>query len=144
MFRLHSILCPTDFSPCAAAAVEYAAQLARRVQAEIALVHVVPEFDHYIVGLDMIAVLPQLIDQSCAKAEDELHKMRKQFADLTVHTEVRRGSPHESILTAAKGMDLIVIGTHGRTGIKHVMLGSVAERIVRYSTVPVLTVRRPA
>jgi nucleotide-binding universal stress UspA family protein len=147
VFHLRRIVCPTDFSPCAAAAVDYAAGLARACNAKLLLLHVVPEFDQYVLASpDAVVALPELMESTRRRANAELEKLRRGLAGIEVRTEIREGSVHESILAATKqaDADLIVLGTHGRTGLKHFVLGSIAGRIVRLAPVPVLTVREPA
>jgi nucleotide-binding universal stress UspA family protein len=147
MFQLRRIVCPTDFSPCAAGAVDYAAGLARACNAKLLLLHVVPVLDQYVIASpDAVAALPELMESTRRQANVELEKLRRGCAGLEVKTEIREGSVYESILAAAKqaDADLIVLGTHGRTGLKHLVLGSIAERVVRLAPVPVLTVRGPA
>ena len=140
--QVHKILVPTDFSACAAAALDYAVELAKRWSAEVLLLHVVPDFAQYFAP-DLDVALPTLLESARSQASAELEKARKNIAGVTVRTELLEGPVHERILSAAAAgkVDMIVLGTHGRTGVKHALLGSVAERIVRVSPVPVLTVR---
>jgi nucleotide-binding universal stress UspA family protein len=147
MFQLTRIVCPTDFSPCAAAALDCAQGLARACKAKLLLLHVVPTLDQYVVASpDAIVMLPDVMEAARQGARAGLEKIRRQLEGLEVKVELREGPVHESILGAAKDNagDLIVMGTHGRTGLKHLVLGSIAERVVRLSPVPVLTVRGPA
>ena len=146
MLKLRKILCPTDFSACSTAAMDYAVELARTFAAEVVLLHVVPEFDHFVVGLDMVAAWPQLASEAQSRAAAELEKARGRYPGMPIKTEVRLGATHPTILGAAAAhkADLVVLGTHGRTGAKHLVLGSIAERIVRHCPVPVLTVRHGA
>jgi nucleotide-binding universal stress UspA family protein len=147
MFQLRRIICPTDFSPCAAAALDCAQGLARASKAKLLLLHVVPALDQYVVASpDATIALPEVMEATRQGARAELEKLRRGLEGIEVKVELREGSLHDSILAATKDNagDLIVMGTHGRTGLKHLVLGSIAERIVRLSTVPVLTVREPA
>jgi universal stress protein A len=143
MPNLRVILCPTDFSLCAAAAVAWAVQLAGVFSARIFLLHALPSVEHLFVGPDAISPVPQIVEAARAQATAELQRIQRQYGERIARIEVREGTTHECILDAAAEADLVVIGTHGRTGLKHVLLGSVAERVVRLSPVPVLTVRNP-
>jgi nucleotide-binding universal stress UspA family protein len=81
------------------------------------------------------------------RARDELQAQVRRIQGVAVRSVLRDEGPvHDGVLATAGavGADLIVIGTHGRTGLRHALLGCVAERIVRLSPIPVLTVRRPA
>jgi nucleotide-binding universal stress UspA family protein len=86
-------------------------------------------------------------DELQAKAEaygtDLVERVADRFGDVQTRTEVRSGNPHETILdyTDEHDIDLVVMGTHGRTGLDRYLLGSVTEKVVRTSDVPVLTVR---
>ncbi|MFC7166861.1 universal stress protein [Halospeciosus flavus] len=90
------------------------------------------------------------LDSLLEALEEEGHEVTGEIAkqaeerDIETTAAVRRGNPHDDILNYAEeqGLDLIVIGTHGRTGVKRALLGSVTEDIVRHSEIPVLTVHR--
>lgn len=146
MSKIRRILCPTDFSPTANVAVDYAVAMARSFQAELVLLHVIPELNYPIRGLGMAAAFPHLREEVHLRAKEHLTQVHQKLgSDLAVKEEIRDGAPHDMILAAAKdlGADMIVMGTHGYTGLKHALLGSAAERVVRLSTCPVLTVRHP-
>ncbi len=144
MKAIERILVPTDFSDCAAAAADLAARLARQLGAADELVTVVDTSPLLEVYGDV-----QYRDERIAyirdKARQELGAFaRKHFAGVDrVRQDVRDGNTFLEILQAAKdtGSDLIVMGTYGRTGLAHLLIGSVAEKVVRKSPVPVLTVR---
>lgn len=143
MFPLRRILVPSDFSPSAAAALDCAAELANKFDAEILLLHVLPTLAQYL-PFPVVAPLPaQWVESVHKQAQAQLAKEASRIDRARVTTELRDGSIHESVLAAAAAWkaELIVMGTHGRRGLSHVVLGSVAERVVRHSTVPVLTVR---
>ncbi|HEX6810381.1 MAG TPA: universal stress protein [Planctomycetota bacterium] len=143
MLPLRKILVPTDFSPCAAAALDYAAELASKLDAEILLVHVQPSLANYVSFPTAVPLPADWVSSMHTQAQAELAKEAARVKRVKIGTELREGNIHESVLAAATAFaaDLIVIGTHGRRGVSHVLLGSVAERVVRHSTVPVLTVR---
>ena len=143
--RLQKILLPTDFSNYSAAATKYACELAVKFDAELHLLHTLethlastPNFGF---GLD----LPKYVSESKAAAEKSLGGVLdpKWSAGRTVIHAVVEGSPKVEIIQYARkqNIDLIVIATHGRTGLAHVIMGSVAESVVRTAPCPVLTVR---
>lgn len=147
MITLSCILCPTDFSKTASRAVDYAAALADSFGARLVLLHVIPEMTYPLRSFGMASSFPQLQKELHERARDELRKRAGQItdkaSDLKVDIELRDGDAHEGVLQAAKDFnaDMIVMGTHGHTGLKHALLGSTAEKVVRMSDCPVLTVR---
>ena len=140
------ILVPTDFSAQSEPALDYAAAMARQFGAAIHLLHVC-EVPALVSGsMDAYAIAYTDWSQRLGdEAERALSRLRGRFDGVTVTTEVLFGNPARSIITAAKtsAADLIVMGTHGHGPVMHLMMGNVAERVVRMSPVPVLTVRRP-
>jgi nucleotide-binding universal stress UspA family protein len=142
-----NILVPVDFSPHAELAFRYATALARRLGARVALVHVVE--DPFVTGAWSSEIyvpnVPELLRDLIAGAERHLAALKQAAADtgMAADTAVITGRPADTIVEHAAngGFDLIVMGTHGRTGLAHVMMGSVAERVVRKAPCPVLTVR---
>jgi len=143
--RVNRILFPTDFSPGAETAARWAAGLALAFGAELVLVHVLDLTLAGMAGMPtQVAVMPavdELIERVRKEAADEMSRLAARFPGA--RTIVREGSPRPVILQVAAevGADLIVMGTHGRTGLAHVLFGSVAEHVVRHSRIPVLTVR---
>lgn len=152
MISFARILAPSDFSDHSAKALRYACGLAERFNAELHLIHVLSEIVP--TGPDplLIPVMPPQFYEEDEQRALELLKdvLKPEWGTPTSRTTVVRwGTPAESIVDYASecGADLLVIATHGRTGLSHVLLGSVAERIVREAPCPVLTVRnnpRPA
>ena len=143
--RLQKILLPTDFSEYSAAATKYACELAMKFDAELHLLHTLethisstPEFGF---GLD----LPKYVSESKAAAAKSLAGVLdpKWSEGRTVIHAVVEGSPKLEIIQYARkqNIDLIVLSTPGRTGLTHVLMGSVAETVVRTAPCPVLTVR---
>ena len=142
MIKLERILVPTDFSDCAKQAIEYGSELAKRFGAELHLLHVVqPIVMAYAYG----AAIPEEALHPEGPAKKELDDVEVPDVEhiSRVERSVRSGTPFVEIVRCAKQnkMDLIVIGTHGRTGLNHMLLGSVAEKVVRKASCPVLTVR---
>ncbi len=148
MINIKKILVPTDFSEFGEQALLYGSELAKRFGAELHLLNVVQ---------DAVAMFPEPNMMGTSMNDlvaDMQHLAKKQLAempnipgskDLQVVRQVRVGPAFLEIVRYAKktGIDLIVIGTHGRTGIKHMLLGSVAEKVVRKAPCPVLTVSHP-
>jgi nucleotide-binding universal stress UspA family protein len=137
------ILVPTDGSESAAAAVEHGLDLAKQYDAEL---HVLFVADTRRVSTGAPAVSPSEVKTAMENRGAELTKRvaeRAQEAGIDVVTAVREGAPDETIRTYAEeeSCDLIVMGTHGRTGLERYLLGSVTERTLRRARVPVLTVR---
>jgi len=141
MLPFSKILCPTDFSEPSYRAMAAAGELAVHFGAEIVLAHVLP---------DMPPVTPTAEKAeteflaSASRALDELIKERL-AAVAKVTPVVEEGEAAEQILklAAAQKADLIVIATHGQTGWRHLVFGSVAEKVVRQADCPVLTIRAP-
>jgi len=140
------ILAPTDFSTHSEHAVRFACSLAERLGAELHLVNVLSEIIP--AGPDpllMPVMPPQFYEENEDRARETLRSLLKPSwgKPTSLVTAVRWGSPVEAIVDYAREQDigLIVIATHGRTGLSHVLLGSVAERIVREAPCPVLTLR---
>jgi nucleotide-binding universal stress UspA family protein len=141
------ILVPMDFSPHAERAFCYATTLAHRLGAKLALLHVVE--DPFVTGAWSAEVylpsVPELLENLIGGADRRLATLKESVASLglTTDTMVTTGRPAHAIVEYAKdgGFDLIVMGTHGRTGLSHVVMGSVAEQVVRKAPCPVLTMR---
>ena len=146
MIEIRSILAPTDFSAHSEQAVRYACRLAERLGAELHLLHVLSEI--LPAGPDPL-LMPVMPPEYYKENEDRARETLGRLLDpawgkpARSSSSVRWGSPVESIVSYADDhqIDLVVIATHGRTGLSHVLLGSVAERIVREAPCPVLTIR---
>ena len=141
---LKKILCPVDFDPNSISALKFGWRLAQRYKATVSLLHVVAlPFEPSEVPVE--APVPEWKQNSLAELEEVATE--NLGANARCKLVVRRGDPALAILEMEKELkpDLVVMATHGRTGLSHLVLGSVAERTVRESTVPVLTVRgRPS
>lgn len=149
MLTIRRILVPTDFSDNSAPAVRYAAELADKFQAELVLLHVVQDLALVLPDAVMPTPLatPNLDDMiAAAKTGISNQVAALDIARMNPKGEVRVGSPATEIVSAATDLnaDLLCVSTHGRTGLAHFLLGSVAERIVRHAPCPVLVVRSPA
>lgn len=146
MINLNRILLPTDFSEYSKPACNFACAFAEQFGAELHLLHVLQ---------DLVAMVPepglafpppgdymQELQESAEKGLTQL--LDPAWEDgKTIVRSTRQGSPFLEIIRYAKetDVDLIVMGTHGRSGLAHVLLGSVAEKVVRKAPCPVLTVR---
>ena len=133
---------PVDFSACSEKALQYAIAFAKQFGAEIVLLHVVQP---YVPVPEMGAIDTELLlRQMRDGAERELTAMRQRITeDIKIRTQLRVGRADSEIVRAADELeaDLILLSTHGRTGLGRVFMGSVAEHITRYARCPVLTVR---
>ena len=139
------ILVPTDFSTPADEALERAVELARLTGAELHLLHAY-ELPTTMGVVDVPLALPQeFFDRVREAAQSQLEERVKNLTSggVEARAHLTLDTPSRAILDVAEklGADLIVMGTHGRTGMRHVLLGSVAERTVRLATCPVLTVK---
>src|SRR6185436_1802045 len=146
MPAIKTILCPTDFSECSAAALRFAIELAQRVGAQIRLIHVF-QFPYAMGledGLGMAAGSAQLFEQLRARTEQDLEVQAAacRSAGVAVQAAQVDGSPHGKIVELSAAADLIVMGTHGRSGLPRLILGSVAERVMRLAKCAVITVPR--
>lgn len=146
MIKLNKILCPVDFSECSLYALNYAIDLSAREHASLYLIHVVET--HISDFGDIMRQIDLLLD------DKQIDNLRMQLMDLIpddirpkIRTEpiVEKGTPFVEIIKAARDRqaDLIVMGTHGRTGLEHILIGSVAERVIQRAPCPVLSIRLP-
>jgi len=142
VFKLRRILVPVDFSDCSKKALQYAVPFARQFEATLVLLHVVQP---YLPVPEMGTVDVALMEtQMRAGGVKGLAAMKESLAgEVPVETELRVGNPQIEITRAVRdlGADMIILSTHGRSGLAHIFMGSVAERVVRHSPCPVLVVR---
>lgn len=140
------ILHPTDFSECAAEAQAVAVDLARKLAAELVLVQVLVEAPLYSEGFISRRQVQTVYDAQRKWSEETLEARAEQLRQSGIKTSwrVQAGAPHEEIVRTAEEehADMIVMGTHGRGGLNRMILGSVAERVIRLARCPVLTVRQ--
>ncbi|MGH9141151.1 MAG: universal stress protein [Vicinamibacterales bacterium] len=149
MITLKNILVATDFSQPSDAALTYGRALARNFQATLHVVHVVGSISTLVYGAEAYVVSTPEMQQEVEEAA------RKQLTELLIDNDQSPLPARSAILTsnapataivdyaARERIDLIVTGTNGRGGVAHLLMGSVAERIVRTAPCPVLTVRHP-
>lgn len=140
------ILVPLDFSAYSLSALNYSLAFAREFHAEQTLLHVVhPTF--YFTGTDEEAAMyAELLKDSRLASVEQMNKLLKErpFRGITSHSLIYAGDPRREIPVAATriGTDLIILSTHGRGGLKHALLGSIAEDVVRRAPCAVLVVRQ--
>jgi len=150
MHTFKRILVPVDFSPCSRLALEHAAVLANRLDAAIDLFHVWQP-PPVVTPETMIGTgsnnpgLVQIAKQQAEAAMGDFVKRARESGARIESARVEPGDPARTIVDEAErgNYDLIAMGTHGRTGLAHLLLGSVAEKVVRRSACPVMTVREP-
>jgi universal stress protein A len=142
LFRLKRMLVPVDFSDCSKKALAYAVAFAKQFGAEILLAYVVQP------NIPVPEMTPiqadTIIGEMRESGKSELEKLRVSMTDdVKITTVVRVGHPAQEIVRAAAeaDADIILLSTHGRTGLGRVFFGSVAEHVTRYAGCPVLTVR---
>jgi nucleotide-binding universal stress UspA family protein len=141
--KFRKILCPVDFSEGSRRALRLALEL-QGGDAELVLVHVWEP--PYVYGPDA-AIPGAAFVETKTIAENELAKLKREVEQQgarRVSTVLATGAPWNEIVELAgrdRGIDLIAMGTHGHTGLKHVLLGSVAEKVVRHAPCPVLVAR---
>lgn len=154
MKQIERIVCPVDFSDPSDAALTVAVELAEHFSAEIVLVHVINEIDptptpSYTLTPQMMQQIPEMMNHM----QENAHRAMQVLIDAHVagrvpaRDEVAIGSPADGIVRVAEQIDadMIVIATHGRSGFKGLLFGSVAEKVVRTADCPVLTMKfKPA
>jgi len=150
--NITKVLAATDFSDDSSLALGYAEDVARKYGAEITVLHVDQPLAPVIASPDLgpamdVGAMSRIAEEQRVLAQRELDKIVQKFRDdgLKAKSLLKVGSPFLEILHAAQteNADLVVVGTHGRTGLAHVLMGSVAERVVQKCHVPVLTIRHP-
>lgn len=147
--RISSILLPTDFSECADHALSYATSLARDARASIICVHVVEPVMPTVGYTGIAEPLPMadISEQLEDSATRELPKIseREECSGLSVEEVIGHGDAASEIVRIAgeRKVDLIVISSHGRTGLGRILFGSTAEAVVRHAPCPVLVVKPP-
>jgi nucleotide-binding universal stress UspA family protein len=147
MWAIKAILVPTDFSKTSALALERASELARSLSSSIVVMHAfqmqtygAPMMGQIMAPVDLLTSIEEAAQKGLTQLAADLEK-----SGIAATTILRAGVPWEQILEAAPlvSADLIVMGTHGRRGLTRALIGSVAERVVRLSPIPVLTIRCP-
>lgn len=146
--QVHKILIAVEDSSYSYRAVEYGFDLAQKLGAEVALVHVddIPVATPYLAD-PLVGEQPVMIPELVKVHEESSHKLLDKVADkfmdkATIYTYTRIGNTKDEILSTAEewNADMIILGTHGRTGFDHFISGSVAEKVVRKAKCPVLVI----
>lgn len=145
MFNLKNIIVPTDFSKLSYSAFEYARDLAEMMEATIHLIHVLEKNPPFMSKIDIDTPEKELMKSIKEKTQRQLKEIAdeiKEESPIKIIEILRQGVDYEEIIKYSKEVDgdMIVIATHGRTGIFHTLLGSVAEKVIRYSKCPVLVI----
>lgn len=145
MLSLKTILHPTDFSAYSRHAFRVACSLACAHGARLILLHVAPPLPVYYGEGVSIPMLAEISEEGVQDAMRNFVAADPDFAKLTSAIRLERGDPATEILCVARetACDLIVMGTHGRTGLRRLLMGSVAEEVVRKAPCPVVTVKKP-
>lgn len=139
--HINRVLCPCDFSDFSHSAVPYAAELCKGFNATLVLAHVVDTW------LDYPEFMPSAEVQNsphlAEKANESLEKIAAGLSDIKTEILIKSGIPHRELAETidSDNIDLVVMSTHGRSGISHFLLGSVAEKVARLAHCPVLTIR---
>jgi len=146
MISIKNILCPIDYSVYSEKALKYAIEFAEKYNAKLYLMHVLDIRIYDITDPELYNV--NVIDkETINKLRERLHKCISEDTrkNIEVETLVIEGVPFAEIIKKAREykVDLIVLGTHRRTGLSHAIMGSVAEKVVRKAPCPVLTIRHP-
>ncbi|HTM08717.1 MAG TPA: universal stress protein [Verrucomicrobiae bacterium] len=151
MWNMRKILAPTDLSELSLAGIRYAFELAAETAGEVIVFHVIgyqeagPVLNGMEYGYAMAqsSMIDDLVDDHRKQLDEFLGKHLPVSPKIKLRQDVVVGAPYEKIIekAAAENVDAIVISTHGRTGLVHALLGSVAEKVVRLAKCPVLTVR---
>ncbi len=144
--QVKKILVPIDFSDYSKNALKYAVNFAKKFDAKIYLIYVIePVIYPADFSMGQVA-LPSVDTEMNSRAKEELDMLAKrEITDLEIATLIKTGKPFVEIVETAfeEDIDLIIIATHGHTGIEHVLFGSTAEKVVRKAPCPVLTIREP-
>lgn len=136
-----ALLVPVDFSPSSKRALAVARELAATLGAEIVLLHTFEQ--PFTIGELSPLLAQQFYEEAVPAASGALEKLAKENG--VTRTFFREGEAGPEIIRLAKELapDFIIMGTHGRTGLRHLVMGSVASYVIRHATMPVITVREP-
>jgi len=143
MKKITRILAPTDLSDLSCLGLRYALELAREQSAEIVVLHVIPIGEDWLSTREESTPVRDLMAKERAALDAFLQKKFPEFLNLVeLRQRVEVGVPHANIaeLAQREGADLIVMSTHGRTGLDHMLMGSVTEKVVARAPCPVLSI----
>lgn len=145
--QIKKIICSIDFSPHSQKVAQYAAIISEALNAEVTVLYVVPSMKEYADFETSPALVNQFVEKISTAARGNMDKFISQhFKTVPATGRVEKGYAAEVIISVANALpaDLIIMGTHGRTGFNRLMFGSVADKVIKTSPVPVLTVRPSA
>jgi nucleotide-binding universal stress UspA family protein len=142
-----TIVVPTDFSECSDVAVDHAVALAKRFGSRLRFVHVIHEMTAHLEGLEgpvFVEALADVHQEIERQAKGRMAELKKKSPGAT--TTIHHGNPTAEIVMEAEAQraDLIVMGTHGRTGLDRILLGSVAHQVMQKASCPVMVVKHPS
>jgi nucleotide-binding universal stress UspA family protein len=147
MFKIKNILLPTDLSSISLSAADYAMELANQYKAKIHLLHVLEKTPPILairsLDLSQEKILKSFEEEGKKSLDIAVKKIKKgKSEDIEIEPILKKGNDYDEIVKYSKDhkIDLIVIATHGRTGFLHTLLGSVAEKVIRYAKCPVLVI----
>jgi len=147
IYMIKKILIPTDFSSSAMHALKYAVEFNKSFNARLYILHVLQDITDFSEFNLSPTILPQLYAEFEQNATHKLEEIVNHLVpkDTACDTYIIHGVPFFEIIQFSKdeGIDLIIMGSHGRTGIKHVLFGSTAEKVVKKAACPVLTIKHP-
>lgn len=144
MTMFSKILCPVDFSDASPSIAKTALEFARKFDAEVLVVYVAPSMIQYEIFDLPAASLPQLVGDIVSGAEKTMAEfISTHFSGIHASGKVVSGDAAESIVNLAQSekADIIIMATHGRQGLNRLLFGSVAEKVVKTSPIPVMTIR---
>ena len=145
MKKIKCILVAVDFSDISAKALQYALDLTEQIDAKLEVVHTLPMSEIDLPAEGSAEFNEKLIQQELEKTSNKLKQFINEYSNekIDISNHVCLGDPEDEINKLAQSItpDLIVVGTHGRKGLSHLLMGSVAESVLRNASVPVLCVR---
>lgn len=147
MFNIKNILLPTDFSKLSLTAAEYAVDLAKQYNAVIHLINVIEKTPPILTirSLDLSEdkILKSIEEEAKSSLEKTVSKIKRD--EVEIISVLKKGLDYQEIVNYSQKnkIDVIIIATHGRTGLLHTLLGSVAEKVIRYAKCPVLVITPP-
>lgn len=145
MINIKNIIVPTDFSSLSFSAFDYARDLAEKYGAKIHLIYVLEKTPPFLamrsLDVDEDEIMRSMEQEALSQLKETAERLRED-SDLEIIEVCRKGIDYEEIVNYSKEIEngLIVIATHGRTGLLHTLLGSVAEKVIRYAKCPVLVI----